>query len=128
LLRSLWVAGEDALARGEVPLAASRFREGLDTPPNRWVGIYRIDLIDGLAKVAASQNLPRRALYLAGAAAAARARLGTTSSPIDREWLEAGLAPAHQALGESQSSLAYATGESMTLEQAVAYALGDQDA
>jgi hypothetical protein len=128
LLRSLWAAGEDALARGEVPLAASRFREGLDILPNLWVGIGRIDLLDGLAKVAATQNLPRRALYLAGAAAAARARLGTMPSPIDREWLEAGLAPARQALGEPLASLAYATGESMTLEQAVAYALEDSDA
>jgi non-specific serine/threonine protein kinase len=125
LVHAVWAAGEAALTRGEVSVATSLFRQGLVTPASRWMRIWCADLIDGLAKVAATQNLPRRALCLAGAAAADRARLGATASPIDREWLDASLAPARQALGEALSSLAYATGQSMSLEQAIAYARED---
>jgi predicted ATPase len=126
LMRVLRAAGDVALARGEVATAAACYREGLALLPRRWVGMWRLALIEGLAKVAAAEGRPARALRLAGAAAADRARLGVTASPIDQDWLERALAPARDALSEAEAVDAYAEGEALTLAEATAYALEEE--
>jgi predicted ATPase/class 3 adenylate cyclase len=83
------------------------------------------DSLEGLAALAAAAGRQRRALRLAGAAAAARRRAGRRQRLPDRERLERWLTPARRALLLEEATTAWAEGEAMPLEQAVAYALED---
>jgi hypothetical protein len=85
----------------------------------------RVSLIEGLAIVAAAGKRPARALRLAGAAAAARGRLGATPSYSDREWLNRALTSARQSLGDALGDAAYVAGQAMAIPEAAAYALSD---
>jgi hypothetical protein len=75
------------------------------------------------AAVAAVQGTPDRALRLAGAAAALRSRLNRPLAPAEQATLERRLAPARQALSAEQQATAWAGGQAMTHEQAIADAL-----
>jgi non-specific serine/threonine protein kinase len=75
------------------------------------------------AALAAVQGTPDRALRLAGAAAALRARLNRPLAPAEQDALERRLAPARQALSAEQQATAWAAGQAMTREQAIADAL-----
>ena len=82
-------------------------------PPCCWMASPRL---------AAVQAQPGRALRLAGAAAALREALGKSHPHNLRDWLERKLAPARAALG-TEAAAAWAEGQAMGLERAVAYAL-----
>jgi non-specific serine/threonine protein kinase len=97
------------------------------------------------AALAAMQGTPARAVRLAGAAAALRAHASQASAASERAilerrvtflppspgsaaafgqaTLERGLASARQALSAAEQAAAWAEGEAMTPEQAIAYAL-----
>ena len=77
--------------------------------------------------MAAAQEQHERALRLGGAAAALRAAAGEAlerrfdflpQATLDR-WID----PAREGLSPESAAAAWAAGEAMTLEQAVAYAL-----
>src|SRR5437667_74643 len=76
------------------------------------------------AVLAAQQGQPVRALRLAGAGAAHRP--GINLGGAEQAWLDRMLAPARHALAETAQAAAWAAGQAMTLEQAVAYALSDE--
>jgi len=80
--------------------------------------------LTGLVAVAAKQGYAERAAHLAGAEHALRATIGNVMTHRHRieEYQEA-LATARQALSESAFDAAWSKGMSMTLEQAVEYAL-----
>jgi predicted ATPase/DNA-binding SARP family transcriptional activator len=120
----LRAAGDVAMARGEVETAASHYRKGLLLLADHWLGVFRLFLIEGMARVAAARSQPIRAVQLAAAAAAERTRLGAALAPFDRDWLESALAPGRESLSEEAWTAAWATGQAMTLEQAIAEALG----
>jgi hypothetical protein len=80
-------------------------------------------LLDGLAGLAAVQAQPVRALRLAGAASAFREALGKSQPRNVRDWVERKLAPARQSLGAEATAAAWAEGQAMGLERAMAYAL-----
>jgi tetratricopeptide (TPR) repeat protein len=75
------------------------------------------------ATLAAVQGIPDCALRLAGAAAALRARLNRPLAPAEQTTLERRLAPARQALSAEEQATAWAAGQAMTREQAIADAL-----
>jgi tetratricopeptide (TPR) repeat protein len=75
------------------------------------------------AALAAVQGTPDRALRLAGAAAALRSRLNRPLAPAERAILEGRLAPARQTLSPEEQATAWAAGQAMTREQAIADAL-----
>jgi len=75
------------------------------------------------AALAAVQGLPDRALRLAGAATALRARLDRPLAAAEQATLGRRLAPARQALSEPEQATAWAAGQAMTPEQAIADAL-----
>jgi predicted ATPase/DNA-binding SARP family transcriptional activator len=120
----LRAAGDVALARGEVETAASYYRKGLVLLTDHWLGSFRLSLIEGMAVVDAARHQPLRAVQLAAAAAAEWTRLGATPAPFDRDWLETALAPARESLTENAWTAAWAAGQAMTLDQAIAEALG----
>jgi predicted ATPase/transcriptional regulator with XRE-family HTH domain len=66
-----------------------------------------------------------QAARLLGAAAAVRERLGAPQAPDDRQELERLVAPARDALGEPAWTAAFTAGTALSLEAAVAEALGE---
>ncbi len=78
--------------------------------------------LHGLASLAAAQGQPELALRLAGASAAMANTIGPP--PIKPDEWECGIAPARQALDETTANIAWAAGQAMTYEQAIAEALG----
>ncbi|MEZ4713402.1 MAG: tetratricopeptide repeat protein [Caldilineaceae bacterium] len=79
-------------------------------------------LLESLGGLLSLQGAAARALRLAGAAAALRDQLQTPLSPAEQTQLDQALAPARQALGEAAAA-AWASGQALTLEQAMAEAL-----
>src|SRR5207244_2949806 len=77
---------------------------------------------------AAACGQPGRAMRLAGAAAAIRLAVGAPAPASVRAQLELALAPARQVLGEATAAAAWARGEGLSFDEAVAYALAPDEA
>jgi non-specific serine/threonine protein kinase len=116
----LLACAEGAPSRARAPLreATALRRELLDQH-----GLA--ESLDAHAAVAAARAEPQRALRLAGAAGALRDTLGGSPWPGVRRELAAWLRPARRALGAEAAAAAWAEGQAMPLEQAVADALED---
>src|SRR5262249_5662410 len=84
---------------------------------------YSTGALELCAGLAAAQGDPRRALRLAGAAAALRERTNRPFAPFDQTALTRRLAPALKVLSAAEQDVAWKEGQAMTLEQAIAYAL-----
>jgi predicted ATPase/class 3 adenylate cyclase len=82
-------------------------------------------LLDGFAGLAAAGGLPARAVRLAGAAAGLREGIGAAHPRNLRDWVERRLQPARDALTGAAFAAAWAAGQAMPLEQAVADALAE---
>jgi hypothetical protein len=90
-----------------------------------WGWVERItESLDGLANVAATLGHVARAMCLAGAGAHLREVAAQHPWPLKEAELERALAPIRQA-GEPATMAAWAEGQVMPLEQAVEYALSD---
>jgi predicted ATPase/class 3 adenylate cyclase len=94
-----------------------------------WRWMERIvQSLDGLAAVAGGLGQPVRALRLAGAANAL-GRSALQIAPQERREIDRLVESARQVLAEETAAAAWAEGEAMTEEQAIAYALReDSDA
>jgi predicted ATPase/class 3 adenylate cyclase/DNA-binding XRE family transcriptional regulator len=83
--------------------------------------------LEGLARVAAgAETAPearQRAVRLLGAADALRVAIGAPLPPSDRPDMERAVAALHAGLAEVVFEAAWAEGQAMPLEQAIAYAL-----
>jgi predicted ATPase/class 3 adenylate cyclase/DNA-binding CsgD family transcriptional regulator len=87
----------------------------------RGLGIVDIaPTVEGLAVVVAAQGETTWAVRLLAAAAALRGSLGAPLPPVCRADYERSLAAARAQLGEQASAVAWAEGQSMTWEQALA--------
>lgn len=78
----------------------------------------------GLAKVARAQYKMEQAAQLLGATTALLETMGGFLETADRLPYEEAVTAAQAALGNETFSMAWSAGQAMTLEQAVAYALG----
>jgi predicted ATPase/DNA-binding CsgD family transcriptional regulator len=115
-------AGSVALAAGDLQQASTHFTLGL---ANTGSHLRRIELVEGLGRVAASQNRPERALRLLAGAATQRERLGF----VNDKWSDAQIAAAravalaqltaHEAAGEDSA------GARLSINQLVSYARED---
>jgi predicted ATPase/DNA-binding XRE family transcriptional regulator len=83
--------------------------------------------LDSLARVAADQRRWDRAVMLAAAAERLRRSTGSRSWPVVERHRNQWLAHAHQNLTEPDFSSAWTRGEAMTPEQAVSYALQQEE-
>jgi non-specific serine/threonine protein kinase len=114
--------GYTAVELGEAGRAAALLREGLE------LGRARGDLVDvstaleGLARVAAAgQAAPAARLF--GAAAALRDDIGMPQSPTERSYFAPILAALRDDLGVESFAAAWAAGQSLPREEAIAEAL-----
>jgi predicted ATPase/transcriptional regulator with XRE-family HTH domain len=78
------------------------------------------ELLEGFACLAAAAEQPRRALRLAGAAAALRTAVGAPLAPDAAARMARSLAPAEAALDERERTGARAEGASLSLDEAIA--------
>jgi len=82
--------------------------------------------LDGLAEVATSVGHLERAVRLFGAAEALRRTTGVPERRLLRAGRDRDVAVVRAALGEDAFAASWAEGQAMTLEQALAEALGDE--
>ncbi len=83
-------------------------------------------LIEDYSGVAAAEAKPQKSLQLAGFAAALRESIGAPLPPSEQKRVDRMVAPAREALSESSVTMAWETGRSMGLEQAIDLALSAQ--
>jgi predicted ATPase/class 3 adenylate cyclase len=119
---------ELALSEGDPAAAHAGFAEALALARQAGDPDGLAAVLEGLAAVAAATAGHRRAVTLAGAAAALREQGGRPLPAADRPGYERWLAPASAALDEGARAAALAAGRALTPEQAVAYALEDPPA
>jgi tetratricopeptide (TPR) repeat protein len=114
--------GYVAQHQGDLERAAALFQESLAM--FRKLGNQRgiAECLAGLAGLAAEQGQPQGAGQLLGAAEALLRALGGAWWPADRVEYERNLATIRAALNEEVFAAAWAEGQAMTLEQAIAYA------
>ena len=84
--------------------------------------------LERLACVSATEGRGAEGVRLFGAAAALREAIGAVFSRDERDECERTIAAAREALGEEAFEAAWAEGRAMTMEEAIAYALGQSEA
>ena len=112
--------------RGELAQAEALLREALALYRELGDPLGCAQGLENLAATAAVAGQPGRAARLAGAAMTIRETISVPLSPANREDLEPELAAAQAALGEAAWEDAYAAGQALTMEQAIAEALGEE--
>jgi hypothetical protein len=80
--------------------------------------------LSSLARLAAASGEPERAAPLLGVAEALFEEIGIRMDPNDRMEFDHSLAATRSRLGEEAFTAAWEQGRAMTVEQAIAYALG----
>ncbi len=114
--------GDLAARRGDDAGALELYRQSLALRQELgdWTG--SIECLEGIAGVAGKQGRPRQAAEILAAAAARRAIMGAALPPVGRAALDRAAAGARAALGDASFAAAWAAGETLSLEQAIAYA------
>jgi predicted ATPase/class 3 adenylate cyclase len=113
-----------ALAQGDSGQAGVRFAESLRTAGEVGDHPQVAAALDALAGVAAAQGAPRRAVQLAGTAAALRARAGLSAAEEEQDTFPtSGLTAARAVLSAETQAAAWAEGQALTPEQAIAAVL-----
>jgi non-specific serine/threonine protein kinase len=116
--------GSLALDRGEVAAARAHFVAALRQVRDQTIRFWTPSALADFAALAAAEGQPERAVRLAGAVERMSETIGATIQPGERRRLEHWLTTARQALAE-KTGAAWAVGQAMSLEQAVAYALSE---
>lgn len=116
-----------AQKRGEVARAEALQREALALA--RELGDTRrcAEALEELVATAGLAGQGARTAHLLGVATAARKTLGAPQPPSERTDKEETMAAARAALGEEAWAAAFAAGHALSLEEAVADALGEVD-
>lgn len=123
---SLYFLAQHALAQGDARRARATFAESLRLARQTGDQLATAHCLEGFAGALAATQ-PGRAIRLAEAAGALREAAGSIPFPADRDRLERWLGVAARGLGETATAAARAEGRSMTVDQAVGYALaGDE--
>jgi non-specific serine/threonine protein kinase len=113
-----------AWRQGDAASAMAHLRESLAIWREQGDQVGITECLEGLAAVEAGTSRPARAARLLGAAAAQRAAIGAPLPPVERPGHDATVSAVRAALGEATFAAAWAEGQAMPLEQAVAEALG----
>jgi tetratricopeptide (TPR) repeat protein len=115
--------GRLALRRGDLRQAHARILASLSLFQEIGGRSGIIGCLEGLAQVALDEGRTLRGVRLLASASALRADEGTPGRPADRTDLDRRLNQARAALDERAFEAAWAEGQAMSLDQAVAYAL-----
>jgi DNA-binding CsgD family transcriptional regulator len=110
-----------AQARGNVARAAALYRESLDSWQGQGSELITVEILTGLARLAAKDQ-PERAVCLFAATQAMQTRVGLAPAPALRAKNERILASARRALGEEAFAAAWAAGQELPLQRAAAEA------
>ena len=86
---------------------------------------YSAQCLEGLAEIAAKEKQPKRAARLSGAAEALRQSIGLPLSSSELTEYDSSIESARTELGEEAFEKARAEGRSMSIEEAVDYALAE---
>jgi tetratricopeptide (TPR) repeat protein len=116
--------GQVALAQGALAEASMHFVEGLRSARELGFTHGVAWCLAGLGSVAASEKQPQRAARLWGAAEALRKAIGTRAASASRVIYEQAVASARTQLDPSTLAASWAEGRAMTVEEAIAEALG----
>jgi len=119
--------GRVARARGDTGQALALYQESLGLTRTEGDRQWLAATLEGVAAVAATGGQPGRAARLLGAAAAARAAAGTPLWLPDRADHDRTMAAARAALGDDAFAAAWAEGQALSPEQAVAEAYGNTE-
>ncbi len=124
-----WIAetlaplGQLALEQGDLGEARTRLAESLTLAQELADRASMARSLEGLAQLDILQRAPRRALQLAGAAAALRDSIHAPLMPVERLRLERRLASARRVLGERVAQTVWAEGRVLPLQQVIDLAL-----
>jgi non-specific serine/threonine protein kinase len=110
-----WVQATDWLCQSLAMRQAADNRPGIAT------------CLEGLATVAARQGQPVRTARLLGAAEALRQAIRSPMPLVERPAFEAAVQTARAAMGQEAFDAAWAAGQALPLEEAIAGALMDDD-
>jgi tetratricopeptide (TPR) repeat protein len=120
--------GYTALIEGDQPAARRYLRNSLEWYRNHGMPLGQVECLNGYAGLALSQQKWEKAGQILGAVVTLHRKLtGGTLHGRDRRESDRFVAAARAALGEQDFAAAWAAGEAMTLDQAVAYALEHSD-
>jgi predicted ATPase/DNA-binding SARP family transcriptional activator len=120
---SLFSLAEVALCQGDYLGATARLAESLALHQDSGASNSIAETLDQFARVAAGQRQLERAARLWAAAHALRDVIGVQIPPNGRLDYEHAVAAARAELDEEAFAAAWAAGQALTLEQAIAYAL-----
>ncbi|GEM_PF-3492186 len=123
---ALMPLGALAVERGDIDLAHTLLAEGIAIFAAVQLTMGFPLSLQEFAALAAVEGQPGRALRLFGAGAKQHERLATIQLPYIRAWVEGYAAIARQALSKEDVDAAWAEGQALSLEQAIAYALGER--
>jgi non-specific serine/threonine protein kinase len=115
-----------ARLQGDLAGATRLAHEQLTTWRGLGVPRYLARCLENIGLIAAAAKRGTQAARLLGAAEALRATVGERQAPHWQAEIEREIACTREALGESQWSAAFDAGRSLSLEEAVAEALGDE--
>lgn len=124
---ALRTMGDVAIQQSDYGRAAASFMESLilcRDVGDRWVSQ---GCLEGLASVASAQGHYRGAARLVGAAERLNESLGYRRHPRYQASYDQHMAPTRAALGDDAFAAAWAEGQSMTLEEAIEYALASTE-
>jgi hypothetical protein len=115
--------GQLALRQGDHATARARYAASLEHQRGWPALFWTLGALAGLAAVAAAEGQAGRALRLAGAYSALSEAAGLRLSEAEREVVERASASARATLGDRQADAEWAAGQTLPVEQAIAYAL-----
>jgi predicted ATPase len=110
-------------AQGDYARATALFQESLTLGLQLGARVTIAEGLEGLATVDAETKQYRRAALLWAAAAALRATMEAPMQPDEREHYRAMVGRVREALGATEFAAAWAEGEALSMEEAVAAAL-----
>jgi predicted ATPase/DNA-binding XRE family transcriptional regulator len=119
--------GWATLGQDDHKRAARLFGEALKLNSELGEKWLSADCLDGLARIASVQGSPVRAARLWGAGKALSEGIGALAAPLDQTAYDRHVVSARAQLDEEVFDAAWTEGRSLTFEQAVAYALADDE-
>ncbi len=121
---ALCTLGEVAQGRGDAPAAGVHFRQSLALLRELGGKLLMAQCVEGLAGVALMQVRPDEAARFGGVARALRDATGAALAPPEQKLYQRTIDETRAALGDGPFATAWAAGQALPLEHAVAEALG----
>jgi predicted ATPase/DNA-binding CsgD family transcriptional regulator len=126
-VNTLCTLGQLARQGGDLATAFALQRQGLALAWERADPRCVADTLEYLVNVVGAAGNGEQAARLLGAATALREAIGAPGPSVERAMTEQAVAEARRALGEEAWAEAFAAGRAMTLEEAIAEALGEDE-